>query len=136
MICWGVSETIVTTQAVQWDSTCKDHCWRDSETWFATAPLILILQDKKMEAKMTKVESSLYAMLNELEKNQDVSFDMIQSDKDTLVHAILSRFNLPAEVNLRSILAQGYCTQRNSKKVLDPDLIEDMAKALEEARKE
>ena len=24
-------------------------------------------------------------------------------------------------------LARGYCTERNSKKVLDPDLIEDMA---------
>jgi hypothetical protein len=31
---------------------------------------------------------------------------------------------------LRGILAQGYCTKRNSKKVLDPDLIEDMIKAI------
>ena len=29
--------------------------------------------------------------------------------------------------NLMGVLARGYCTKRNEKKVLDPDLIEDMA---------
>src|SRR3990167_3537915 len=48
---------------------------------------------------------------------------------------ILSNFSLPTEVNFGGILAQGYCTERNSKKVLDSDLIEDMVKALDEARK-
>ncbi len=35
-----------------------------------------------------------------------------------------------AREELRGIIAQGYCTDRNSKKVLDPDLIEDIADAI------
>jgi hypothetical protein len=31
---------------------------------------------------------------------------------------------------LSEALARGYCTKRNSKKVLDPDLIEDMGKEI------
>jgi len=31
---------------------------------------------------------------------------------------------------IRSISAQAYCTDRNSKKVLDPDLLEDIAQAI------
>ena len=31
------------------------------------------------------------------------------------------------EIELRGALARGYCTKRNSHKVLDSDLIEDMA---------
>ena len=30
--------------------------------------------------------------------------------------------------NVREALARGYCTERNKHKILDPDLIEDMAK--------
>ena len=32
-----------------------------------------------------------------------------------------------ADTQIKEALARGYCTDRNSKKVLDPDLIEDMA---------
>ena len=32
---------------------------------------------------------------------------------------------------LLGVLARGYCTKRNSQKVLDPDLIQDMAKEVE-----
>ncbi len=32
---------------------------------------------------------------------------------------------------IREALARGYCTERNGKKVLDPDLIEDMAVEVE-----
>lgn len=31
---------------------------------------------------------------------------------------------------IMQLLAQGYCTERNSNKVVDPDLIDDMAKIL------
>ena len=36
---------------------------------------------------------------------------------------------------LRGALARGYCTKRNSQKVLDPDLIQDMAKEVERLAK-
>ncbi len=32
---------------------------------------------------------------------------------------------------IRQALARGYCTKRNGHKILDPDLIEDMAKEIE-----
>lgn len=32
---------------------------------------------------------------------------------------------------IRAALARGYCTKRNSKKVLDSDLIDDMAREIE-----
>jgi len=32
---------------------------------------------------------------------------------------------------IRGALARGYCSERNSHKVLDPDLIEDMAKEID-----
>ena len=34
--------------------------------------------------------------------------------------------------SIRGALARGYCTKRNGKKVLDSDLIEDMAKEIED----
>ncbi len=37
---------------------------------------------------------------------------------------------------LRCALARGYCTERNSKKELDSDLIEDMALEVEKIQKE
>jgi len=36
---------------------------------------------------------------------------------------------------LLGALARGYCTKRNSQKVLDPDLIQDMAKEVERLAK-
>ena len=35
------------------------------------------------------------------------------------------------EDTIRGALARGYCSDRNSKKILDPDLIEDMAVEIE-----
>ena len=35
------------------------------------------------------------------------------------------------KTEIREALARGYCTERNGKKILDPDLIEDMAVEIE-----
>ena len=60
------------------------------------------------------------------------SLDMMMAKSlKSFIRSHLSAPKISVE-ELRGIVAQGYCTDRNKNKVVDPDLLEDIAQAIKE----
>jgi len=84
------------------------------------------------DEKLKKLTKMLIAYRLGVDTNTNDILEFIKQVEDK---ARQSFWDNVSEEKMRMATAQGYCTSRNSTKVVDPDLIEDIIQAILEAGK-